>query len=300
MKTFALAVLLSLAAAFLLAPTIAHCGNERLTVVQDESSMEKTIAVYLRDTHSLVVEEKTAADDANDLSLDLPFKGEPMPKFHISIDSQPLNRSKSTKRVTERGILFNLFTGVMVPEGGRAAAQNAINDWNRRKAFASVYIDTDGQVVCCWVLNVLSEGLATEYVYDTVARLQDIWKGLWPLLPGGGPVEGGLRITDLHMAKSLDDNRPVGIADTFAPPLKVIHTTFNFQNAKVGTVFNSRLFLEDQELQTFRGAVTVQDLAAPRASFTFTFDNPAPPGQYKVQILSEEKLLGEISFKVTK
>jgi hypothetical protein len=58
-----------------------------------------------------------------------------------------------------------------------------INDFNRRKAFCSAYIDTDGEVICSWILNVLPEvGLPTECVYDTVARLQNIWKALYPEL----------------------------------------------------------------------------------------------------------------------
>ncbi len=156
------------------------CEDTRLTVVQDESSMERTIESYLKAKHQLVINEKTAPGD--DLYLELPFRGDPMPKFRMTIDTQPLNTDTDSKQVIERGILINLYTDVRIRKEDTATAQEAINEWNRKKAFASVYIDTDGEVICCWILNVLPEGLPTEYVYDTVARLQSIWKGLYPLL----------------------------------------------------------------------------------------------------------------------
>jgi hypothetical protein len=169
------AMLLSLGGA-----VVAYCDNDMLAVVQDESSMERTIKAYLVDVHKLIVDEKISKDDANDMYLELPFKGDPMPKFRMTIDSQSLNTDNDTKKVIERGVLFNLYTNIKVPEAKRAGALQVINDYNRRKAFCSVYIDTDGEVICSWILNVLEQGLATEYVYDTVARLQNIWKAVYP------------------------------------------------------------------------------------------------------------------------
>ena len=171
----------SLASVLLLAAaTTARCDNDMLTVVQDESSMERIIKAYLVDTHKLIVEEKTSKDDANDLYLDVPFKGDPMPKFRISIDSQSLNTDKDTHKIIERGVLLNLYTNIKVPAEKRTAALGVINDYNRRKAFCSAYIDNDGEVICSWILNVMEQGLATEYVYDAVVRLQNIWKAMYP------------------------------------------------------------------------------------------------------------------------
>ena len=141
--------------------------------------MERIIKAYLVDVHKLIVEEKHGKE-ADDLYLELPFKGDPMPKFRMTLDSQPLNRAKDTDKVIERGVLLNLYTSITVPEEKRAGALGVINDFNRRKAFCSVYIDTDGEVICSWIVNVLEQGLATEYVYDAVARLQNIWKAVYP------------------------------------------------------------------------------------------------------------------------
>jgi hypothetical protein len=163
----------------------AHADDTRLTVAQDESSQEKIIESYLKTTHGLTIEEKISSSDKEDLYLEVPFKGDPMPKFRVTIDTQILNRDEETKKIIERGVLINLYTNVRVPADKRGAALDAINDINLRKAFSSVYIDTDGEVICSWILNILDSGLPTEYVYDAVVRLQNIWKVAYPTLPSG-------------------------------------------------------------------------------------------------------------------
>jgi hypothetical protein len=176
-----LAVLLVTWLLLLAVGAAAWCDDSMLTVVQDEGSMERVIERYLKDKHQLIIEEKTSTSDPEDLYLELPFKGDPMPKFRMTIDSQSLNRNQDTGRIIERGVLLNLYTDVRVPADKRGAALVVINDFNRRKAFCSAYVDTDGEVVCSWILNVLPDvGLPTEAVYDAVARVQNIWKAIYP------------------------------------------------------------------------------------------------------------------------
>jgi len=163
--------------ALLLVSATGFCANDQLTVVQDESSMERTIEAYLKGEHDLVVQEVMLEED--DLALSLPYDGDPMPDFRVTVDSQPLNRDEHTGKVIERGLVVNLFTGVMVPESKFEDAIRVINELNRRKVFASVYIDTDGEIVLSWTLNVLEQGLATEYVYDAIVRLVQNWDALW-------------------------------------------------------------------------------------------------------------------------
>lgn len=160
-----------------LVPVVGFCANDRLTVVQDESSMERVIEDYLKSEHDLIVEEKMLEGD--DLALVLPYQGDPMPDFRLSVDSQPLNRDEDSGMVTERGLVLNIYTGVTVPEEKFEPAIRVINDLNRRKVFASVYIDTDGEIVLSWTLNVLEQGLATEYVYDAIVRLVQNWATLY-------------------------------------------------------------------------------------------------------------------------
>jgi len=180
MRSRTLVVMLAVWIVLVAAAIGARCDDDRLTVVQDESSMERIIESYLKSAHQLVIEEKTETDD--DLYLELPFTGDPMPRFRITIDTQSLNRDKDTNQVIERGILINLFTDVRIRTEDMAQAQAAINEENRKKAFSSIFVDADGEVICCWVLNVLPEGLPTEYVYDAVYRVQNNWTDLYPKL----------------------------------------------------------------------------------------------------------------------
>jgi hypothetical protein len=157
----------------------AWADDARLTVTQDESSMEQVIERYLTANHSLTVNEKLAAGD--DLMLELPWKGDPMPGYRMVIDTQSLNRD-SSGQVIERGVRLQVFTGVRVPEEKRSSALRVINDFNRDKVFSAVYLDNANQVMLDWTLNVLAEGLPTECVYDAVVREQKLWRELYSLL----------------------------------------------------------------------------------------------------------------------
>lgn len=157
--------------------TAALADNEVLTVTQDESSMERIIEGYLKTEHKLVIEEKTL--DKNDLALNLPMKGDGTPAYRIMIDTQPLNTLDNGK-IIERGVRIQAFTGVKVPEDKQDAVIRVINDFNRDKVFAAVYVDSDGEIVVDWTLNVMSQGLATEYVFDVVARADKLWRELYP------------------------------------------------------------------------------------------------------------------------
>jgi hypothetical protein len=150
----------------------------RLTVVQDENSMEKIIEQYLIANHKMIVTEKTKGDD---LWLELPMKGEATPAFRFLVDTQPLN--KDAGRVVERGIRIQTLTGIKVPADRQAAVMKIINDFNRDKVFAAAYVDSDTEIMLDWTLNVLDPaGLDTEYVYDVLAREDKLWRELYPLV----------------------------------------------------------------------------------------------------------------------
>lgn len=166
-----------LAAALLLGGTAARAADELLTVTQDESSMERTIARYLADKHDLKIDERTEKDD---LILQLTMEEKDLPKFKIEIDTQDVNRDKETKAVVERAVLVNVYTGVFVPENKRAEVLPVLNAFVRETLFAGFYIDTDGEIINCWAVNVMKEGLHPEYVYDVVARVDKNWQKLYP------------------------------------------------------------------------------------------------------------------------
>ena len=166
--------------ALLLVATIAGAvaDNEQLVVTQDESSMERVIEANLKDAHQLIINEKLNGDD---LWLELPFKGDPMPAYKTDIDTQPLNKTDDG-RVTERGVRIQLFTTIKVPGDKQAELLRVINDFNRRKVMSATYIDDSGEIVLDWTLNVMAQGLATEYVFDVIARQDKLWRELWPLV----------------------------------------------------------------------------------------------------------------------
>lgn len=160
-----------------LAPA-ARAADDMLVVTQDESSMERVIESNLKTVHNLTINEKFAT--ADDLYLDVPMKGDPSPAYRFMIDTQPANRDDKTHQVIERTILVNLNSNVKVPAGNRAAVLDILNDYNRKKIFACAYIDTDGEIILGWDLNVLSQGLPVENVYDIIAREDKIWRGMYP------------------------------------------------------------------------------------------------------------------------
>jgi len=154
----------------------ALASDERLTVAQDESSQELIIERYLKSSYGLVTAEQRKEDD---LWLNMAMKGDPMPSYRIVIDTQPLNKDKSG-RITERGVRFQAFTGVKVTEAQRPAVTKVINDFNRDKVFSAVYVDTDGEIVLDWTLNILEPGLDLAYVYDVLMREDKLWRELYP------------------------------------------------------------------------------------------------------------------------
>ncbi len=150
-----------------------------LTSAQDESSQEKILEQYLTSKHNLVLTESHVSNDPNDLYLNMSMKGDPMPSYRITIDTQVLNRDKSG-RIIERGIRIQAMTGVKVTDAQRPAVMRVINDFNRDKVFAASYVDSDGEVMMDWTLNIMASGLDPEYVYDVLTREDRLWRELYP------------------------------------------------------------------------------------------------------------------------
>jgi len=153
-----------------------RADDEKLTVAQDESSQELIIERYLTSRYHLVLVEQRKGDD---MWLSMSMKGEPMPSYRITIDTQPLNKDKSG-RVLERGIRIQAMTGIHVTDAQRPAVERVINDFNRDKVFAASYVDSDGEVMMDWTLNILEAGLDTSYVYDVLTREDRLWRELYP------------------------------------------------------------------------------------------------------------------------
>jgi hypothetical protein len=153
---------------------------DSLTVTQDESSLERVIKNNLATRHKLIVTEKLW--DANDLYLELPFKEDTVPAFRILIDTQKSNYDSASDKITERAVILTVFSNMKVPQERRAAVLEVFNEFNSNNIFSAFYIEDDGEIVCCWAINVMAEGLPTECVYDAVHRVAKNWRDVYPAM----------------------------------------------------------------------------------------------------------------------
>ncbi|MCE5240558.1 YbjN domain-containing protein [bacterium] len=158
---------------------VCWADGDVLTVTQDESSMERVIEQYLKEAHQLTAREKVLEND--DLVLVYDMKGDPAPNYAITVDTQSVHKTESG-RVVERAVTAQVFTGIKVPAEKSAAVMKAINEASRDSWFFAGYIDDDGEVVIQWNVNVMSQGLHAEYVFDMVARMDKSWAKLWPMI----------------------------------------------------------------------------------------------------------------------
>ncbi|MBU0609720.1 MAG: YbjN domain-containing protein [Armatimonadetes bacterium] len=141
--------------------------------------MERVIKQYLKDAHQLTAQEEVLED--NDLVLLYKFTGGAIPGFTITVDTQAVNEDDDGT-VRERAVTAQIFTGVKVPDEKTAAVLEVMSRFARDSWFFSGYIDEDSEVALQWNVNVMAQGLHTEYVYDMLARLCKTWEKLSPLL----------------------------------------------------------------------------------------------------------------------
>lgn len=155
-----------------------QAAQDRMTVTQDESSLERVIKSYLIARHNLIISEKTW--NADDLYLELSFKEDAVPAFRMMIDTQKTNYDSASNKTIERAVVLTVFSNIKVPQDRRAAVLNVLNDFNADNIFSVFYLASDGEIVCCWAVNVMAEGMPTEYVYDAVHRVAKNWRDLYP------------------------------------------------------------------------------------------------------------------------
>lgn len=155
----------------------ASAADDTLTVTQDESSMERAIERYLKNTYAAPVEAKELAE--GDVALIVPMEGKGGPDFGVVVDTQASNRAEDGK-VLERVVSVQVYTGVKVPDERRGAVLEALNRFLAGMWFASIYIDEDKELSCQWCVNVMKEGLPTEYVADAIIRVADSWRKFRP------------------------------------------------------------------------------------------------------------------------
>jgi hypothetical protein len=158
---------------------VGRADEVTLVVTQDENAMQRVIEQNLTQVHKLTVNEQWTQQ--KHLWLDLPRTSDPLPAYRSSIDTQWLKQDDAGK-VTEQGVRVLLYTNVKVPANKQPALLRIINDFNRDKVFSSAYLDTDGEIVFDWTLEVGAKGLPIEYVFDVLSREDTLWRELWPLV----------------------------------------------------------------------------------------------------------------------
>ena len=156
---------------------LARAGDDVLTVTQDESSMESVIEGYLKANYDVTIEEKKITE--GDLALLVTMEGKGGPDFKVVVDTQPSNKDADGK-VLERVIAVQVYTGVKVPDDKRAAVLEAINKFQAGTWFSSIYIDEDNELSAQWCVNVMKEGMPTEYVADAIIRVSETWRKFRP------------------------------------------------------------------------------------------------------------------------
>ena len=178
MKRGWVAILLAMTLAAMGAAAPEPSGNDRLRVTQDEASMERVIESYLTSVYKVDVQEKTA--QAGDLVLLVKMEGKGGPDFAVVVDTQCTNRD-GDGQVVERTVSVQIYTGVKVPGGKRAAVLEAVNKFQAGSWYASIYLDEDDEISCQWCVNVMKEGLPTDYVADAIVRVAESWRKFRPL-----------------------------------------------------------------------------------------------------------------------
>jgi hypothetical protein len=139
--------------------------------------MERVIEGYLKTSYKCEVEEKTVGE--GDLALVVKMEGKGGPDFTVVVDTQASAKDDAGK-ATERIVMVQVFTGVKVPDERRTAVLEAVNKFQAGMWFASIYLDEDKEISCQWCVNVMKQGMPTDYVADAIVRVADTWRRFRP------------------------------------------------------------------------------------------------------------------------
>jgi len=165
-------------ALLVLVPSGVRADDDRLTVTQDESSMEATIARYLKARYDVDADVKQLAEGDQALAVNVSAKD--APDVRVVVDTQSSARTPDGSTITERTVTMMVYTGVKVPAAKRCAVLEAINHLVAGNWFSAAYLDEDDEVTLQWSVNVMKEGLPTDYVADAVIRTAQNWRKLKP------------------------------------------------------------------------------------------------------------------------
>jgi hypothetical protein len=171
-------------------PQVSASHEWLLPVVNDEETVEKRIARYIREVHGIEAEYKFAGED--DLFLQYSFNshGEDFPNIAVFVDSLPSNREETADGdiITERRVTISAY--YVLPDeaktsDSRAALLEIINEWHIGKWVPQrIYLDHDGDIAMESSINVPGKDyeVHAEVVIDQMYRMYSAWASFYQVL----------------------------------------------------------------------------------------------------------------------
>lgn len=156
---------------------------------QDESSLEKAIAKYLKDSHKLSATFRFMDKDYNNLFLEYSLAADEAPRAPLFIDTVVSARNKKTKEVTGR--VVKIFFFYNLPASLRTARlRQKILELNNLANLnfwvpSSVCLTPDGKrLLFASYLSIPNPEtpLQLSLVSDTLVRMVRAWEGYYPQL----------------------------------------------------------------------------------------------------------------------
>jgi len=150
-----------------------------LQVCQDESSLEKTIADYMKEEYDIQAGRHVTKQDDADIYLSYTLAPEGAPKIACIVDSEVSARNGD--RVVERMIKIVAWYELPASAKTRQARAKILelnNEWHEKKWMPGrVYIDDDGDIRLETFLNIPSTTIPVhaELVRDLLVRTNAAW-----------------------------------------------------------------------------------------------------------------------------
>ncbi len=194
-----LAGLLTLAvavcAAVLIIPTIRNAQSQvkptadpKLTVTQDESTLEKAIDNYLTLTKGITGGISRFNDkERKDLLVAYPISSDKVPDIRVVIDTLAAEKDadgKTRERVIMVQSFYELPASAKTPEARRKLLELCTKWMDGHWSPGGVYVDSDGDLAWRTAINIPGRNFSVhaELVYDAVARMGPFWRSFYPLM----------------------------------------------------------------------------------------------------------------------
>ena len=166
----------------------AGAGKWLLYPAQDEASVERKIAEYMKDRGNIDATIKYLDKEKKDLYLQYTLDPEGTPKINVGVDTMVTARDegKVAKRAVRAAAFYVLPASAKTPEARRKILE-LNNTWHQQKWMPGrIYLDKDGDVALETYINI--PGTATPIpaamVADMLLRTNTMWGVYYKQLAG--------------------------------------------------------------------------------------------------------------------